>query len=230
MDTYIYLLINIGCILIPFLFSFYPKHAFYKEWIPFFISCFTVAIFFLIWDQLFTEAEIWGFNSNYITGVYLGNLPIEEILFFLCIPYACSFTYFSIQYLIPNKKQPIYLTKINYILSLCFVVLGLILYNKWYSFLTFLFLGLFLMYMHLKKINLFYYYITYLIILPFFFISNGILTGSFLKAPIVWYNNTENLGFRLFTIPIEDAFYGMLLIFSNIYLYQYFKEKLHAKN
>lgn len=227
---YTYLLIDLGCILVPFLFSFYAKHAFYKEWKYFFLSCFNIAIIFLIWDEVFTQAGIWGFNPSYLTGFYLGHLPIEEILFFICIPYACSFTFFAYQYLLPNQKHKEGLTKFNYILAMFLLGFSLLHYYRWYTFLTFLLLGLFLLYLRLKKTNLFYYYLTFITIIPFFFISNGILTGSFLKSSIVWYNNTENLGFRIFTIPIEDTFYGMLLIFSNIYLHQYFKQKLNAKS
>ena len=45
-----------------------------------------------------------------------------------------------------------------------------------------------------------------------FFIVNGILTGSFIENEVVWYNNTENLNIRLFTIPIEDSVYAFTLI------------------
>ena len=227
---YTYLFIDIGCIFIPFLFSFYKKHTFYKEWKFFFLSCILIAIFFLIWDEIFTQQGFWGFNPDYLTGIYLGHLPIEEILFFICIPYACSFTYFALTYLIPNKKSTIRLQKTNYFLGLFLLGLSVLNYNRLYSFLTFLCLGFFLLYLRKTKINLFYYYLAFVIILPFFFISNGILTGSFLEKPIVWYNNTENLGIRMFTIPIEDTFYGMLLIFGNIYFHQLFKQKWNAKN
>ncbi|MGY5351456.1 lycopene cyclase domain-containing protein [Wenyingzhuangia sp. IMCC45533] len=227
---YTYLIIDISCILIPFIFSFYPKHAFYKEWKPFFLSCFTIALLFLVWDEVFTSMGIWGFNPKYLTGIYVGHLPLEEILFFICIPYACSFTFFAYQYLLPNKGTNIQLHKINYVLAMFLLGISILNYNRWYTFLTFLLTGIFLLFLRQQKINLFYYYVSFITILPFFFVSNGILTGSFLQEPIVWYNNFENLGIRMFTIPLEDTFYGMLLIFSNIYLHQYFKQKLNAKS
>ena len=54
---------------------------------------------------------------------------------------------------------------------------------------------------------------SYVVILIPFFLVNGILTGSGLPEPIVWYNDAENFGLRLGTIPVEDAIYnlGMLL-------------------
>jgi len=228
--NYLYLIIDLGCILVPFLFSFYKKHMFFKEWKFFFFSCFIIGFFFLIWDEIFTQKYFWGFNTNYICGIYIGHLPIEEILFFICIPYACSFTYFAYLYLLPNKKNNQKLIQFNYLLALFLISFSVINYNKWYTFLTFLFLGILLYYLHKVKVNLFYYYLSFVTILPFFFLSNGILTGSFLKQPIVWYNDQENLGIRMFTIPIEDTFYGMLLIFGNIYLHQFIKEKANAKS
>jgi lycopene cyclase domain-containing protein len=63
----------------------------------------------------------------------------------------------------------------------------------------------------------------YLVILVPFFIVNGILTGTGLEEPVVWYNDEENLGMRILTIPIEDSIYGFLLIASNITLFEYFK-------
>jgi len=225
MQSYSYLLIDIGCILIPFIASFYPKHAFYKEWKPFFLANFLVAIFFLVWDADFTLNKIWGFNPDYLTGLYVFNLPIEEILFFVSIPYACVFTYFALKYLVKNNPLMRYHKILTIILIVFLLIVGLFSLDKWYTSVTFLLTAAYLIFRLIRGKDLSYHYLAFFIILPFFFVSNGILTGSFLESPIVWYNDEENLGIRMFTIPVEDTFYGMLLILMNIDLYEFFRKK-----
>ncbi|MGC9342869.1 MAG: lycopene cyclase domain-containing protein [Bacteroidales bacterium] len=67
------------------------------------------------------------------------------------------------------------------------------------------------------------------VLIPFL-IVNGILTGSFIEEEIVWYNDMENLSFRIFTIPVEDMFYGMLLILMNVSIYEYFQKQFGKKD
>lgn len=54
---------------------------------------------------------------------------------------------------------------------------------------------------------------------------NGILTGSFIADEVVWYNNNENMAFRLGTIPFEDVFYGMALLLLNTAIYEHLAQR-----
>lgn len=65
------------------------------------------------------------------------------------------------------------------------------------------------------------YYLAYIVALLPFYIVNGILTS----VPIVLYNNAENLGKRVGTIPFEDHFYLMALLLMNIGFFEYFKQQ-----
>lgn len=93
-----------------------------------------------------------------------------------------------------------------------------------YPFYTFFFNGLFIFAILVTQknkltFNVTAFLIAYLIILIPFLVVNGLLTA----IPVVLYNDNENLGIRLYTIPIEDVFYGMLLIMMNVAGYERFK-------
>jgi hypothetical protein len=51
-------------------------------------------------------------------------------------------------------------------------------------------------------------------------VVNGVLTGTGLEQAVVWYSEQEILGVRILTIPIEDVFYGMLMIGLTISCYE----------
>lgn len=220
---YTYLLIDITCIAVPLLASFHPKSPFFKEWKYYLTANIVVSVLFLVWDALFTKAGIWGFNENYITGYHLMNLPLEEVLFFICIPYACTYTYYVFSKY--TKVQfPGTAFRIGFLLSAALLV-GVVLFPaKLYSSITFFSLSILLSILSLNKAQFFdRFLMVYLIILVPFFLSNGILTGTWVDKPIVWYNNDFNLGIRMFTIPVEDAFYAMLLLLLNITGYEWLK-------
>jgi lycopene cyclase domain-containing protein len=206
--------------------SFYPKAPFYKKWKDVAIAISITAIIFIVWDEIFTRLGYWGFNPKYITGLNIGSLPIEEILFFVCIPYSCVFTYFALRYFIQND----YFFSHNELLSNAIIVASLIggIYymDKPYTALTLFGLAFYLAFLTLKlRVRyLGHFYAAFGIILIPFFIVNGILTGSIIEGEVVWYNEVANVGFRVGTIPIEDVFYAMLLLLMNVSIYEWLQD------
>lgn len=223
--SYTYLLVNVLSISIPFAFSFESRVSFYKNWKALFPSLLIPAIPFLIWDSIFTANGFWGFNETYLTGVKVLNLPLEEVMFFFFIPYCCVFSYEVLNYFIKEDLLGKYARYGSTILIYVLIAIAFKYSGQAYTFWTAILTAIFLLIqVVLIKPNYWNKLVfAYLVILIPFFVVNGILTGTGLEQPIVWYNDDENLGIRLLTIPIEDAFYGFLLIGSNISLYEYFK-------
>ena len=228
MQRYLYLSLDILSILFPLIFSFYPKAPFYKEWKYVWVSLLIPALIFILWDIAFTDMGVWGFNKSYLTGIYLLNLPLEEILFFICIPYACLFTYFALNHLIKKDVLGAYEKIITAVLVVVLFATGLYKITLWYTATTFLSLVIFLELQHLliKPGYMGRFYFSFLVILIPFFLVNGVLTGSFIEEPVVWYNPEENLGIRMGTVPVEDTFYGMLLLVMNVTIFEWMKKRV----
>jgi len=73
------------------------------------------------------------------------------------------------------------------------------------------------------------FYRTYLILLIPFVVVNGLLTGTGLAAPVVWYNPAEIIGLRILSIPVEDIFYGMSLILVNVLIYNRIRKNRYRR-
>jgi lycopene cyclase domain-containing protein len=184
---------------------------------------------FIPWDAIFTLNGIWGFNENYFIEHKILSLPIEEWLFFICIPYACVFTHYALIQLFPQKELSQKTTlNITYILIIVFVLISLLNYDKWYTLVNFLYASVLIIIVKINSIDVLKkYYLTFLVMLIPFLLINGILTGSLIENEVVWYNNDENLNFRIFTIPIEDSIYAFSLILTNLALTEFFYKKLN---
>ena len=102
---WLYFILLGGSVLFPLAWSFERRVTYYKKWKYLFPSIFLTAFFFLVWDELFTRRDIWGFNDTYITGLKLGSLPLEEILFFVIIPFSCVFIYECVGYFLPGDRS-----------------------------------------------------------------------------------------------------------------------------
>lgn len=178
---------------------------------------------FIPWDVIFTINGVWGFNSDYFLGFEILSLPLEEWLFFICIPFACVFTHYALILYFPNLKLNKVATKaISISLVLILFILALANYDKWYTLVNFSMAipltGL--VYKYNPQL-LQYFLLTFLVMLIPFFIVNGVLTGSWIDNQVVWYNNAENLGIRIGTIPVEDSIYAYSMILMNLYFFEY---------
>jgi len=227
----LYLTIELCSLAVPLIFSFDKKVAFYKLWKYLFPSIFFSALFFIAVDIYFTRIGVWGFNPQYTTSLFLAGLPVEEIIFFLIIPYCSIFIHYVFIAYFPDTALSIKMTRIISLAAIVILSATAIIYiNRAYTALYSVFLLVVMIVTWLKAPGILNrYYLTFLIILIPFFIVNGILTGSYIEDEVVWYNSSEITGFRIFTIPVEDTFYGFSMILSSLLLMNVFQKTFGRK-
>ena len=222
-----YFLILGASIIGPFALSFDKKVMFYKKWKYLFPAMVLPALFYVIWDIYFTSKGVWSFNENYITGLKLINLPIEEVLFFIIVPYCCIFIYECIRCYFPSLQDTRWSKQILKGIGILLLVSGIYFNSKYYTSWTFIFTAIFIAVIYIAKsffkdFHTAYFLVSYAIILIPFLLVNGLLTS----IPVVLYNDIENLGLRIYTIPMEDVFYGMLLVMMDISIYEKLRNRL----
>lgn len=218
MEKWTYALLLAGSIAIPLIRSFESRMRFYTKWPALFAGIFAMMIVYIPWDVIFTQKGIWAFNHQYVSGLYLLRLPVEEWLFFVVITYCVVFTYEVIVLFWPHISFPQTARWVSILLGVFFLILAAFHTHQLYTLVVMLVAGTLALLQPVVKSHktwLSHFYVTYMITLIPFFVVNGMLTSF----PVVTYNDLEHFGIRLFTIPVEDSVYllGMMYITMMVY-------------
>lgn len=219
---YTYLFLNIASLFFPLAFSFDKRVSFYRKWPSILPAIFITACVFIPWDIWKTHIGVWAFNPDYLLGIWIGNLPLEEWLFFLTIPYAILFIYECVKYYLKDYLLSV-APKISKVVFVMLVFLAIFFSDRMYTLVTSLMTAacLFIHHRFLKNRYAGRFWMTYIFHLIPFFIINGILTS----LPVVTYNPQEIIGIRIITVPLEDTIYSMLLLLMNVTLHEYLQER-----
>lgn len=223
--SYSYLWINLLTISLPLIASFHPRLRFDRLWKPFGIGLLVMLTIFIPWDIAFTIHGFWGFNPQYLTGLDILRLPVEEWLFFICIPYACVFTYYCLTLVLPRLTAlSIYVLIVTAIIGLFFSLTNL---DSWYTLTSFgsVFLTSAALLVTRHYAFLTRFTISFLLLLIPFKIVNGRLTGTGIEDEIVWYNSNEFMGYRWGTIPFEDIAYAWTMLLICVAVFEYWRNK-----
>lgn len=223
----LYLLLIMGTFLGPFLLSFDKKVHFYTYWKWLLPSISVVAMIFIAWDQLFTVRGIWGFTPAYLQGIYLGDLPIEEVSFFFVVPYACVFIYEVLRAYFPKLK--LFKTGQIFAFAITFAgfLFGIMNMDNWYTASACLISSILTVGVFFVQRVTWYgnYALMFLVACIPFLLVNGVLTGAITPEPVVWYNPEHIMGPRIITIPVEDIFYNNSMLLPIVWLFERFKKR-----
>ncbi len=227
MMAYTYILILFFTVIICFIASFDKRLLFNRHFDAFIKAAVLVAIPFIGWDVWFTAKGVWYFNTDYTLGIVIAGLPLEEWLFFICIPFSCVFTYFCLNKFFHLDWLSGFNNLIVFVSIIVCSVVALLHYEKAYTLVTAIVTIITLIYLHfiarvdwIGKASL-----VFTLLMVGFLPVNGILTGIGIESPVVNYNPKEFLGIRIITIPIEDAVYGYTQFLLVIYFFEMFRKQ-----
>ncbi len=103
-----YFLVLLFSLCLPLFLSFYPPLKFYQKTPKLLFSILLTVFLFGLWDVIATARGHWWFEPDKICGIHFINLPLEEWLFFIVIPFCCLFTWETIKYfkkVLYNQKE-----------------------------------------------------------------------------------------------------------------------------
>lgn len=220
-----YLYLNIAIIAFPLIFSFHPKIKFYKKIKPILFAFLIVGILFVAWDSFATSRGHWSFNPEYVNETKVLGIPIEEILFFITVPYSCLFVFESITHFLSDKKLFSAKKWVFSVIGVLIMLSAFAFNSKEYSLLAILSVGLTILFVSLVNVKLFSsreYWIYIALTLALFLIFNYILTS----IPVVEYSADAISGIRVTTIPIEDFLFNYSMLTNYLIIYLWASKKL----
>ena len=84
-----YLLVLAGCLIGTAPLELLLHTRVYAQRRRLLLTLLPVFVVFTAWDVLAIRAGHWSYDPRQTTGLHVGNVPVEELLFFLVIP-TCS--------------------------------------------------------------------------------------------------------------------------------------------
>ena len=96
----IYLLVMAGCVVVTLPLELVLRARVYARWRRLVRTLIPVLAVFVTWDALSIHAGFWSYRD--LTGAHLGNLPIEELVFFVVVPVCSLLTFEAVRRLRPG--------------------------------------------------------------------------------------------------------------------------------
>ncbi len=99
-DRWHYLIVLGACLLITAPLELFGRGV-YRQPRRLLAALLPVAAVFLVWDVIAVAAGVWWYNPSYILGLIApGDLPLEEVLFFVVIPLCGLLTYSAVDHIL----------------------------------------------------------------------------------------------------------------------------------
>jgi lycopene cyclase domain-containing protein len=96
----VYLLVMAACLVVTLPLELLLGARVYSRWRRLVLTLLPLLAVFVTWDVLAIHAHFWFYR--HLTGVWIGSMPVEELIFFLVIPTCSVLTFEAVRRLRPT--------------------------------------------------------------------------------------------------------------------------------
>jgi len=221
-----YLLFDALVLLPPLLTGLLVRSPLRRRLPTLFKAVLLVALPFVAWDAA-VEGRHWWFNPRFISGLKLFGLPVEEVLFFIAVPFACVFLWETAFH--GEKARPRW-SWVQYAVLGCALLSGFAwAVGKEYTAFALGALSLSALLDLALGTGLYAsprFWALQVAVAGLGFVFNGYLTSR----PVVEYGPEYFLGVRIWTVPLEDFFYGAALVGSVTVVYHHLLDRVPSRS
>lgn len=210
------------------LISFLTPISRYRKYRPLIISIAVVAPVYIIWDQLAVIFGTWKFDSSHVIGIFFFHLPVEEVAFFLVVPFSTLLIFEVIRSHIREKISVRNMEIVSSIIIILLIMLGLFNISRSYTSIASFFaaasisIGIVFDRQLMTSVSLWIYIaISYI---PFVFFDHLMVT-----LPVFTYGKGAIIGLRIADIPVEEFLYVFSLLLSYAIVYDLSARLLFSK-
>jgi lycopene cyclase domain-containing protein len=93
----VYLLVLAACLLGTLPLEIFLRTRVYRRPRRWFLSLAPVVAVFSAWDVYAISRRQWAYDKHQVSGIRIGNLPVEELLFFVVIPTCAILTFEAVR-------------------------------------------------------------------------------------------------------------------------------------
>jgi lycopene cyclase domain-containing protein len=104
-DRWQYLALMALCVILTLPLEFVLRSRVYRRPLRLLLALLPTVVVFTIWDVVGILRNHWTYSPTFTTGIHLGVMPLEELVFFIVIPICGLLTYEAVGEVLRSARK-----------------------------------------------------------------------------------------------------------------------------
>ncbi|HSN10670.1 MAG TPA: lycopene cyclase domain-containing protein [Propionibacteriaceae bacterium] len=104
-DRWQYLLLMAACLVVTLPLEIVLRARVWRRPVRLLLALLPTVVVFTVWDVAGILRDHWTYSPRYTTGLRLGVMPIEELVFFVVVPICALLTYEAVGNVLRRRRR-----------------------------------------------------------------------------------------------------------------------------